>query len=96
MINWDTSQPGNVASRSARLFVSETSNWWRIDNDVYGLDDDGNLHEWSAWVATSPTPRPRRTPPTAAPTTPHGFGLLNTYGGNYSDTTTTCRLILED
>jgi hypothetical protein len=97
MINWDASgQPGNVASRQERLFISATSRWWRFaNNDVAGFDGT-TVQEWQPWdcyfgdAETYTGTTNGRADATA------GFGLLNVAGGTYSDATVTCRVTIED
>lgn len=100
MVNWATSEPGNVASRQAKLFVSETSDWWRLtaagNVDISGKDNDGAMVDWCAWDCCF-TDAERSTDTNNGKTDAgKGFGLLNFKGGVYSDTTTNCKLIVED
>ena len=97
MVNWDAAgQPGNVASRTAQLFLSETSEWWRLaDLDIAGLDDNNSISDWSifdCFFSDAETGGGDNVRSDEAA----GFGLLNTEGGSYSDATTTCRLLLSD
>lgn len=97
MVNWDAvNQPGNVASRSVRLFISQTSRWWRTSSDIFGLDVDSTLDDFILFDcyltdAETPTAGANQRADTNA-----GFGLLNVAGGSYSDATTTCRVAIED
>ena len=96
MVNWDLGQPGQVAGRSSRLFLSETSRFWRFENDLGGLDGNGGLNEWGVFdcyftdaETWTGTPNGRADPAV-------GLALLNVAGGDYSDTTMTCRIVVEE
>ncbi|MCF8462203.1 MAG: hypothetical protein K9G46_15885 [Flavobacteriales bacterium] len=97
MVNWDASgQPGNVASREERLFISETSNAWRFsNNDVWGIDNNGGANEWTPWDCFF-TDAETTGAGNARSDNAVGFGLLNVSGGSYSDATTTCRIVIRD
>ncbi len=45
---WDRAgHPGAVGGRAKRLFLTETSDWWRFtNNDVEGLDGKAKHSEW--------------------------------------------------
>ena len=97
MVNWDSGgQPGNVASLSAHLFLSEDSNWWRLsDVHVDGLDSNDTPQEWTVYdcyFGDAETAGNSNQRFDAGP----GFGLLNIAGGSFSDDTTTCRVLLSD
>jgi hypothetical protein len=98
MVNWDLAgQPGNVATRTTRLFLSQTSNWWRLaDNDVTGLDNNNGLHEWAPWDCYFTDAETAGAAVNARTDSGRGFGILNAAGGSYSDATTTCRVTLID
>lgn len=52
MKNWSDDRPGEVASVGPfRLFLSQTSNWWRLSNtNAEGVDGDGTAtHVLNAW-----------------------------------------------
>jgi hypothetical protein len=97
MVNWNAAgQPGQVASRSARLFLSESSRWWRLSNDIDGLDGNGGLNEWAVfdcWLTDAET---WTGTPNGRGDAGVGFALLNVAGGDFSDLTTICRIIIED
>ena len=98
MVNWDgPGQPGSVASRTARLFLSETSGWWRMaDTDLTAIDDDDNTNDWfygDCYFTDAETyGASANTRLDSAP----GWGLLNVAGGSFSDANTTCRVVLTD
>jgi hypothetical protein len=97
MVNWDTGQPGNIASRQEHFFISETSNWWRAtNNDVNGLDNNGGNHEWSAWDCYFTDSENSTNTSNGRTDSAEGFGLLNARGGSYSDANVTCRIVVED
>ncbi len=98
MVNWNTSQPGNVASRYFRkFFVSESSRWWRIaDYDTASLDNNGGIGEWSAWDCYFTDAETSTSTSNGRADNAAGFGLLNVKGGSYSDSTVTCRVVIED
>ena len=97
MVNWDAARPGSVASREERLFVSETSRWWRFgNNDVSSLDGDGGVGEWRVWDCFFSDSENFTGTANGRADTTTGFALLNVAGGTYSDARTTCRLIIED
>lgn len=95
MINWDGT--GQIASRTARLFLSETNTAWRFaDHDTSGIDSNAAIQEYAVFDcyftdAETPTGAPNGRTDAAA-----GFGLLNIAGGLYSDATTTCRVVMID
>lgn len=96
MLDWVVTQPGAQAFRHVQLHLSETSSWWRMENDV--SDNDGNgfgghfdvfdciLTDAEAWTGF----------PNGTADTQMGFGLLNVQGGSYPDETTRCRVVFED
>lgn len=96
MVNWDTGEPNNIASRTHKFFISETSNWWRIgDNDVTGLDGNSGNNEFNNWdcyfgdFQTSGGSGNQRSDNAL------GFGVLNCNGCSYGSQLT-CRFIFED
>ncbi|MCZ7687645.1 MAG: hypothetical protein M5U28_56460 [Sandaracinaceae bacterium] len=97
MINWSASgEPGNVASRNERLFISETSRWWRFaNNDVSGFDGT-TIQEWSPWDCYFGDAETFTGSTNGRSDAGPGFGLLNVAGGSYSDATVTCRVTIED
>lgn len=48
LVIWDRAgHPGAVGGRAKRLFLTETSDWWRFtNNDVEGLDGKAKHSEW--------------------------------------------------
>lgn len=97
LVNWDAGgQPGNVASRTTRLFLSETSRWWRMsDIDITGFDDDDGPHQWDVFECIFTDAETYGGSQNARLDSAPGFGLLNQVGGN-SDANTTCRAVLTD
>jgi len=81
MRGWDPDQPGNVASRGpAKLFMSQTSNWWRISpavsvSEAKGNDGDGVMthvmRAYSCYLTEGEYIDYTNTDDTV------GFGLLN-------------------
>jgi hypothetical protein len=98
MVNWaPVAQPGNVASRSQRLFVSQNSRWWRFSNvDVDGGDGNGVLNEWATWDCIFTDAETYTGVANGRADPGIGFALLNVAGGDYSDTAVTCRIVVED
>ncbi len=98
MVNWDSAgHPGAVASKEERLFLSETSGWWRFtNNDVAGLDGNASLCEWPVFDCVFTDAESYTGTPNGRTDAGPGFGLLNLAGGSYSDTTTTCRIVIQD
>jgi hypothetical protein len=98
MINWDSpGQPGAAASRTDRLFISETSRWWRFSNiDITGLDNNALANDFSAYDCYFSDAETYSGAVNGRNDSGIGFGLLNLAGGNYSDATTTCRVIIID
>jgi hypothetical protein len=96
MVNWNGD--GNVATRSERFFISQTSGAWRFANtDIEGIDGTG-FHELLIFdcLFGDAERRPMGSPPNGREDAGSGFGLLNVFGGSYSDSTTTCRVVLDD
>ena len=97
MVNWDTAQPGNLASGTERLFLSESSRWWRFsNNDVAGLDGNGAVQEWGVYDCYFGDSETYTGTPNGRADASAQWGLLNAAGGSYSDSTTTCRVVIED
>jgi hypothetical protein len=46
MIDRFVSQPGNVISRTAHMFLSQTSQWWQLSQGVVGSDANGATSLW--------------------------------------------------
>jgi hypothetical protein len=95
MANW--AGDGERASRRERLLISPTSGRWRFsNNDVVAVDGNSGTNEWTPWdcyltdAETSTNGSNGRSDNTL------GWGLLNVAGGSYSDSLTTCRVIIED
>jgi hypothetical protein len=97
MVNWDVGNfPGLAASRTERLFISETSRHWRFSNiDVSGLDNNAT-HEYSVFDCYFTDAENYTGVPNGRLDSANGFALLNIAGGAYSDATTTCRVIMID
>ncbi|MBS3171767.1 hypothetical protein J4449_04105 [Candidatus Woesearchaeota archaeon] len=101
MVNSEGGRIGEVASREARLFISENSYlFWRLSNDIQGKNSDDIVHEWVAWdciftdaenndFSNNAIGNNARVDRTAV------FGLLNAAGG-LDDSRTKCRLVVED
>jgi len=98
MVNWDApGHPGLAATRELRLFISETSEWWRFaDIDVDGTDNNGVLNEWSVYDCVFTDAELSTNSSNGRADAARGFGLLNILGGSYSDVTVTCRVVIED
>jgi hypothetical protein len=98
LVNWDAAaQPGNVASRSERLFVSQTKRLWRLANiDLSGRDDSGSLNEWIVYDCFFTDGETFTDADNGRSDDGPGFALLNLGGGSYSDLTVTCRAVIED
>jgi hypothetical protein len=97
MVNYDAPPTGIVASRSQRLFISETSRWWRFANiDVLGLDSNGGLDEWPVWDCFFTDAETWTGTPNGRGDAAVATALLNVAGGNYSDATTICRIVIEE
>lgn len=95
MVNWDGKN--NVASREERLFISETSNSWRFsNNDVDGVDNNGATNQWAPWDCYFGDAETLTSTSNGRSDSKRGFGLLNVKVGSYSDSTTTCRVVLQD
>lgn len=99
MRDWDPSQPGNVLSRPpVKLFMSQTSNWWRISpavnvpatsgNDGDGIVGDHILHAWSCDFTEQESIDYIKTDNEV------GFGLLN--WTQISDPNMVCALTIDD
>ncbi len=100
MVNWDGT--GTVASRSGKLFMSQTSNSWRFENDVQGVDGAGGYTDTSAFDCYFGDFDTATDVNNGRVDNGLGFGLLNCRvipnggGCNFSDTTTTCRVVIRD
>jgi transposase-like protein len=98
MVNW--AGDNRVASRSGTLFLYQGgSASWRLElnaGDIEGTDSTSGVNEVSAWdcffgdAETSTGTNNERSDTRA------GFGLLNCRGCNYSDATTSCRMVFRD
>ena len=95
MINWQATLPGNVGSRTKILFISETSRWWRLSNDVDNLDNDGTPNDWVVWDCRLTDGEFYTGIANGHDDNAVGFGLLNMAGGQL-DTITICRIVFED
>ncbi len=95
MKDWDDGKPGNIASRGPyRLFLSQTSDWWRLSNtDAEGVDGDGKwkhiLQAWDCYFTDAEFIGGTHTD------TSLQFGLLN-WNTSYNDPDMVCILIIED
>lgn len=97
--NWDSSQPGNIASQSTNLFISETSNWFRFGENVggpSGNDNDGVAQELNMWDCIITDAETSTGSNNERQDNSLGFGLLNARAGITDDTRTTCVFIFED
>lgn len=96
MVNKFGSQPGNVHSETAHLFLSETSSWWRLSTGVAGQDDNDATSQWDSTEVDECRFTDAESPAgtnTALDSLP-GFGLLNLSGGTTDGNS--CRLMLSD
>ena len=84
-----------TASRTEHLFMTPGGRGWRVSNDAQGVDGDGGLNEWAAWDCYF-TDAESTGSGNARADNAVGLGLLNAAGGHFSDSTTGCRLIIED
>jgi hypothetical protein len=95
MRDWSNDRPGEVASRGPfRLFLSQTSNWWRLsNNDTYGVDGDGFvahiLNTWDCYLTDGEYVDGVATDSSVQ------LGLLY-WNTNFQDTDKVCILIIED
>jgi hypothetical protein len=95
MINWDGA--GQSASRTERLFLSETGGGWRFANiDVFGVDAASGSQDHAVFDCYLSDAETYTGVPNGRADAGAGFGLLNTAGGGYSDITTTCRVVIID
>jgi hypothetical protein len=101
MINWDGT--GGVASRQWKLFVSEVygsfgaTKWQVSGTDTTGVDYDMTVTDvFNAWDCYFSDAELYTGTPNGRTDAGLGFGVLNVAGGSYSDTTTTCRWVIED
>ena len=100
MVNWDGT--GNVASRTGKLFMSQTSNSWRFDNDINGVDGVAGNNDVVAFDCYFGDSESATDTNNGRVDNGLGFSLLNCRvipnggGCNYSDSTTTCRLVIRD
>jgi hypothetical protein len=96
MVNWQNND-GVAASRSGTLFLSQSSNGWRLEqagNDVQGVDSNGGINELSNWDCYL-TDADNSAQNSRADTTV-GFGFFNCAGCTYADTQTFCRMVFRD
>jgi hypothetical protein len=84
-----------VASRKNHLFVSSDGRW-RFADDTAGGDGNATTNDWINWDCYFTDAENMTNTSNGRADTVKGFGLLNVKGGGYSDTTTVCRLVLED
>ncbi len=98
MLNWiPAAQPGLPASREERLFISQSSDSWRFaNNDVDGFDDNDVPNEWATFDCNFSDAEVSTSPSNGRVDADRGFGVLNVLGGGFSDTTVTCRVVIED
>ncbi len=102
VVNWDATVPGMVWPRVAHLFLAETTRWWRfyapyMDIDGYALDgDNGVTFEWMHGDCFFTDAERSTDSNNNRADSAFGFGLLNVRAGGMSDTTTRCRLVIED
>jgi len=99
MINWNApAEPGNVASRTYILFISQTSRWWRFNDDAdsSGLDNNDATQGISAWDCYFTDSETSTNASNGRDDQEAGFGLLNGTNVGYPDDTTACRVIVKD
>lgn len=96
MLDEFVSQPGNVASVTAHLFLSKTldSDWWQLSSGVLGDDDNGSASQWD-FKDCRFTDAEDFDSNNVSLDTELGFGLLNLDAGAHPDTVT-CRVMLSD
>ena len=98
MYNWDGG--GRMAIREGHLFVSETTNGWRLvvggSADIEGVDDNSSLDQYNAWDCYFGDAENSTNTSNGRTDVNRGWGLLNARGGSYSDTNTECRVIIYD
>lgn len=100
MVNFDQpGQPGNVAHRQMRMYASETSRWWRFSDNVgepSGIDGSSGVQEIRAWDCFFGDAETYTGTVNGRADATVGLALLNCAGCDYSDATTTCRVVIED
>jgi hypothetical protein len=95
MKDWADGKPGSIASKGPyRLFLSQTSNWWRLSNtNAEGVDGDGTgkhiLQVWDCHFTDAEYIGGTSTD------TSLQFGLLN-WNTIHNDPDMVCILIIED
>ena len=96
MVDRFVSQPGNVTSRTAHLFLSQTSNWWQLSVGVVGDDANAANSQWddAALDQCRFTDAETSTGSNLSSDSVPGFGLLNLAGG-VTDANS-CRLLISD
>jgi hypothetical protein len=93
---------GVAAQAVGRMHMSASTNAWRVEMDRgsgngegWGVDGDGALQEYSSWDCYI-TDGESTGSNNARADSGAGLGILNCAGCAYSDTTTTCRLVVSD
>ena len=98
LVNYDEgSRPGITASRGPfQLYLSPTSNWWKLSNDNQGIDGNSNRNESSWWDCYFSDAETSTNTSNGRSDNGFGFGILNAKGGDYNDSTTSCVFIFEN
>ena len=94
-LNEFVSESGNVNSETAHLFLSQTSAWWQLSNDIRGQDDNDATGQWALEKCRFLDAEAYGGFSNGVSDTNLGFGLLNASGyGN--DGSAICRVMLSD
>ena len=98
LVNYDEgSRPGITASRGPfQLYLSPTSNWWKLSNDNQGVDGNSNRNESSWWDCYFSDAETSTNTSNGRSDNGFGFGILNAKGGDNNDSTTSCVFIFEN
>lgn len=94
MKDWDNAQVGMIASRGPyKLYMSKTSNAWRLSNDAQGNDGNGTVEHilgpWDCYFTDGQYVGASGSDPAV------GFGLMN-YNSAYGDPDMVCTLDIDD
>jgi hypothetical protein len=98
MLNWDAAgKPGLSTTRRGFMHVSETSRWFRyFEGGGDLLDGNNSVDEIGQYDCILTDAEIAADFNNGRYDVGAGWGLLNFKGGSYSDTTTTCRLVVKD
>jgi len=99
MLNWQPANPtGEVASRTARLFLSQgAAAVWRFsDTDVSGLDGGDGVDEFVAWDCYFGDGETYGGSANSRLDSGPGFGLLTVLGGSFPSEHKVCRVAITD